>query len=138
MVHLLTVPAPDPWYGDEIRMLARILLLTAEALPAPDRPAAIEQLRRALVEAGEVDLARTTAKGPRPAVLARLPPGTGRSARPAAGVWLTGQRFCRSGAEVSARQARIPIIGPPFRHRPSEVSPGHRAGWLRCRPWSRS
>ncbi|MFE3270032.1 hypothetical protein [Streptomyces sp. NPDC059215] len=36
---------------------ARALLQAAEALPAPDRPAETSQLRRALLEAGEVDLA---------------------------------------------------------------------------------
>ncbi|MFJ4700463.1 hypothetical protein ACIP5N_22210 [Streptomyces sp. NPDC088768] len=58
--HLLTRPAPDPWHDVEVRAHARTLLLAAEALPAPDRPAGTERLRRALVEAGEVDLARTT------------------------------------------------------------------------------
>ncbi|MGW4268705.1 hypothetical protein [Streptomyces californicus] len=57
--HLLTRPAPDPWHDVEVRAHARTLLLAAEALPAPDRPAGAERLRRALVEAGEVDLART-------------------------------------------------------------------------------
>ncbi|MFJ3182343.1 hypothetical protein ACIPJN_28680 [Streptomyces sp. NPDC086796] len=55
---LLTRPAPDPWYDAEVRTHARALLLAAAALPAPDRPAGTEQLRLALVEAGEVDLAR--------------------------------------------------------------------------------
>ncbi|MFE7485166.1 hypothetical protein [Streptomyces sp. NPDC057552] len=58
--HLLTRPAPAPWHDVEVRAHARDLLLAAEALPFPDRPAGTEQLRRALVEAGEVDLARTT------------------------------------------------------------------------------
>ncbi|MFK0142468.1 hypothetical protein [Streptomyces murinus] len=58
--HLLTRPAPDPWYDIEVRAHARTLLLAAEAGTAPGRPAATDLLRRALVEAGEVDLARTT------------------------------------------------------------------------------
>ncbi|MEO3978967.1 hypothetical protein [Streptomyces sp. CAU 1734] len=58
--HLLTRPAPDPWHDIEVRAHARTLLLAAEAQPAPDRSTATELLRRALVEAGEVDLARTT------------------------------------------------------------------------------
>ncbi|MGW4823202.1 hypothetical protein ACWEP4_30580 [Streptomyces sp. NPDC004227] len=58
--HLLTRPAPDPWYDAEVRQQARALLQAAAALPAAECPAQVEQLRRALVEAGEVDLARTT------------------------------------------------------------------------------
>lgn len=56
--HLLTRPAPDPEYGADVRRHARALLQAAAALPAAERPAEEEQLRRALVEAGEVDLAR--------------------------------------------------------------------------------
>ncbi|WP_189750716.1 hypothetical protein [Streptomyces tendae] len=41
----------------DVRRHARALLQTAEALPAADRPAEVAQLRRALIEAGEVDLA---------------------------------------------------------------------------------
>ncbi|MEU8701654.1 hypothetical protein AB0C61_29165 [Streptomyces sp. NPDC048680] len=58
--HLLTRSALAPWHDIEARAHARILLLAADAQPAPEHPAATEQLRRALVEAGEVDLARTT------------------------------------------------------------------------------
>ncbi|MGW0564447.1 hypothetical protein ACWDZ4_28550 [Streptomyces sp. NPDC003016] len=58
--HLLTRSALAPWHDIEVRAHARTLLLAAEAQPAPEHPAATEQLRRALVEAGEVDLARTT------------------------------------------------------------------------------
>ncbi|MFF9220793.1 hypothetical protein [Streptomyces viridosporus] len=55
-------PAPPP-YDAEVRRHARALLKVAEALPAVEWPAQVEQLRRALVEAGEVDLARTTKAG---------------------------------------------------------------------------
>ncbi|MFC8863261.1 hypothetical protein BCL80_11547 [Streptomyces avidinii] len=58
--HLLTRSALAPWHDIEVRAHARTLLLAADAQPAPEHPAATEQLRRALVEAGEVDLARTT------------------------------------------------------------------------------
>ncbi|MFE0775388.1 hypothetical protein [Streptomyces sp. NPDC058861] len=57
---LLTRPA-DPAYGTGVRRHARALLQAAEALPETERPAQTEDLRRALVEAGEVDLARVTA-----------------------------------------------------------------------------
>ncbi|MEO3978966.1 hypothetical protein [Streptomyces sp. CAU 1734] len=57
--HLLTRLAPEGAYGDgDVRRHARALLRAAEALPAPARPAGTAQLRRALIEAGEVDLAR--------------------------------------------------------------------------------
>ncbi|MFE2046780.1 hypothetical protein ACFXAZ_38875 [Streptomyces sp. NPDC059477] len=57
--HLLTRPAPEGAYDDgDVRRHARALLRAAEALPAPARPAGTAQLRRALIEAGEVDLAR--------------------------------------------------------------------------------
>ncbi|MEV5177973.1 hypothetical protein AB0L10_44875, partial [Streptomyces flaveolus] len=56
-VHLLTRPAPEGAYDGDVRRHARALLQRAEALPAPDRPAEAAQLRRALIEAGEVDLA---------------------------------------------------------------------------------
>lgn len=59
-VHLLTRPAPEGAH-DSVRHHARALLQAAEALPAPDRPAEAAQLRRALVEAGEVDLAHAPA-----------------------------------------------------------------------------
>jgi len=55
--HLLTRPAPDPEYGADVRRHARALLQAAEALPEAERPTQTEQLRRSLVEAGEVDLA---------------------------------------------------------------------------------
>lgn len=58
--HLLTRSALAPWHDIEVRAHARTLLLATEAQPAPEHPAGTEQLRRALVEAGEVDLARTT------------------------------------------------------------------------------
>ncbi len=60
-VHLLTRPAPDGAQDSDVRHHARALLQAAEALPAPDRPAEAAQLRRALVEAGEVDLAHAPA-----------------------------------------------------------------------------
>ncbi|MFK0142464.1 hypothetical protein [Streptomyces murinus] len=56
-VHLLTRPAPEGAYDGDVRRHARALLRDAEALPAPECPAETAQLRRALVEAGEVDLA---------------------------------------------------------------------------------
>ncbi|WP_247701350.1 hypothetical protein [Streptomyces sp. RM72] len=56
--HLLTRPAPDPAYDTDVRRHARALLQAAAALPETERPAETEQLRRALVEAGEVDLAQ--------------------------------------------------------------------------------
>jgi hypothetical protein len=55
--HLLTRPVPEGAHDGDIRRHARALLQAAEALPAPDRPAEAAQLRRALIEAGEVDLA---------------------------------------------------------------------------------
>ncbi|MFJ4932128.1 hypothetical protein [Streptomyces sp. NPDC088736] len=55
--HLLTRPALDGACDGDVRRHARALLQAAEALPAPDRPAGTSQLRRALLEAGEVDLA---------------------------------------------------------------------------------
>ncbi|MEK2495152.1 hypothetical protein WN990_36985 [Kitasatospora purpeofusca] len=57
--HLLIRPAPDPEYDTDVRRHARTLLQAAAALPEAERPAQEEQLRRALVEAGEVDLAQT-------------------------------------------------------------------------------
>lgn len=56
-VHLLTHPVPQGVCDGDVRCHARALLQTAEALPAADRPAEVAQLRRALIEAGEVDLA---------------------------------------------------------------------------------
>lgn len=61
--HLLTRPAPGPLYDADVRRHARTLLQATAALPEAERPAETEQLRRALVEAGEVDLAQTTAAG---------------------------------------------------------------------------
>ncbi|MFC8259710.1 hypothetical protein ACFUNF_19245 [Streptomyces sp. NPDC057291] len=55
--HLLTRPTPA--YDADVRRHARALLQAAAALPETERPAQTEQLRRSLVEAGEVDLART-------------------------------------------------------------------------------
>ncbi|MFF8994501.1 hypothetical protein ACF09H_32175 [Streptomyces sp. NPDC014983] len=55
--HLLTRPASEGAYDGDVRRHARTLLRAAEVLPAPERPAETAQLRRALVEAGEVDLA---------------------------------------------------------------------------------
>ncbi|MET9615385.1 hypothetical protein [Kitasatospora indigofera] len=57
--HLLTRPAPAPEYDAEVRRHARALLQAAAALPEAEHPAQEEQLRRALVETGEVDLALT-------------------------------------------------------------------------------
>ncbi|MET8771671.1 hypothetical protein [Streptomyces sp. NPDC004658] len=59
--HLLTRPSPESAHDGDVRHHARALLQAAEALPAPDRPAEAAQLRRALVEAGEVDLAHAPA-----------------------------------------------------------------------------
>ncbi|MFF9458629.1 hypothetical protein [Streptomyces flaveolus] len=56
--HLLTRPAPDLEYDADIRRHARTLLEAAVALPAADRPAETERLRRALIEAGEIQAAR--------------------------------------------------------------------------------
>ncbi|WP_063835832.1 hypothetical protein [Streptomyces mutabilis] len=61
--HLLTRPAPGPLYDADVRRHARALLQAAAALPEAERPAETEQLRRALVEAGEVDLAQMTTAG---------------------------------------------------------------------------
>ncbi|MET8608906.1 hypothetical protein ABZV92_35780 [Streptomyces rubiginosohelvolus] len=60
-VNLLTRPAPEDAQDSDVRLHARALLRAAEALPAPNRPAQVAQLRRALVEAGEVDLAHAPA-----------------------------------------------------------------------------
>jgi hypothetical protein len=57
---LLTRTAADPRYDAEVRPHARALFLAAGALSPADRPPAMEQLRLALVEAGEVDFARST------------------------------------------------------------------------------
>ncbi|WP_331755572.1 hypothetical protein [Streptomyces sp. NBC_01643] len=46
-------------YDAEVRRYARALLRAAVALPGAERPAQTGQLRRALAEVGEVDLART-------------------------------------------------------------------------------
>ncbi|MER6685458.1 hypothetical protein [Streptomyces olivaceoviridis] len=56
-VYVLTRPAPEGAYDGDVRRHARALLQRAEALPEPDRPAEAAQLRQALIEAGEVDLA---------------------------------------------------------------------------------
>lgn len=60
---LLIRPAFEDAYDLDVRRHARALLHAVEALPAPDRPAEVAQLRRALVEAGEVDLAQAPAAG---------------------------------------------------------------------------
>jgi hypothetical protein len=60
--HLLTRPS-IPLYDADVRRHARALLQAAEVLPQTERPAETQQLRRALIEAGEVDLAQTTATG---------------------------------------------------------------------------
>ncbi|MFC8949506.1 hypothetical protein [Streptomyces rochei] len=56
--HLLTRPAPDLEYDGDMRRHARTLLEAAVALPAADRPAETERLRRALIDAGEIQAAR--------------------------------------------------------------------------------
>ncbi|MEV7157271.1 hypothetical protein AB0N77_22030 [Streptomyces misionensis] len=56
--HLFTRPAPAAWYDLEVRGHARALLDATAALPAADRPEATEQLRRALVNSGDIDAAR--------------------------------------------------------------------------------
>ncbi|MFI0169503.1 hypothetical protein [Streptomyces sp. NPDC017095] len=56
-------PASRNQCGADARRHARALLHAAAALPEAERPAETEQLRRALVEAGEVGLAPTTAAG---------------------------------------------------------------------------
>ncbi|MFF8911683.1 hypothetical protein [Streptomyces olivaceoviridis] len=58
--HPLTRPAV-PEYDADVRRHARTLLKAAVALPYAERPPETEQLRRALVEASEVDLAQATA-----------------------------------------------------------------------------
>ncbi|MFB8401133.1 hypothetical protein [Streptomyces sp. NPDC055912] len=72
---LLTRPAPDPWYDAQVRRHARALLRAADVGPAAERPAQAEQLRLALVEAGEVDVAQ-----PAPEELPGRGPGTGSGA----------------------------------------------------------
>ncbi|MFB7577173.1 hypothetical protein [Streptomyces sp. 6-11-2] len=62
--NLLTRPVPNPGDDADVRQHARTLLQAAAALPEAERPAQAEQLRRALIEAGKVDLARTTAGRP--------------------------------------------------------------------------
>ncbi|WP_329020286.1 hypothetical protein [Streptomyces sp. NBC_01601] len=54
--HLLTRPAPAAWYDFEVRRHARALLQAA-ARTGHEHPDAVEELRRALVNAGEVDAA---------------------------------------------------------------------------------
>ncbi|MES9520808.1 hypothetical protein [Streptomyces capoamus] len=56
--HLLTRPAPAAWYDSGVRDHARALLDATAALPAADRPEGTEQLRRALVNSGDIDAAR--------------------------------------------------------------------------------
>ncbi|MGW2722412.1 hypothetical protein [Streptomyces sp. NPDC001492] len=57
--HLLIPTEPGPGYNTEVRWHARALLEAAVALPAAERPAETEQLRRALIDAGEIQAART-------------------------------------------------------------------------------
>ncbi|MGW0949144.1 hypothetical protein ACWD4O_42280 [Streptomyces sp. NPDC002623] len=56
--HLLTCPAPGPLYDADVCRHARTLLQTAAVLPATERPAGAERLRRALIDVGEVQVAR--------------------------------------------------------------------------------
>jgi len=60
-VHLLTRPGRA--YDADVRRHARVLLHAAAALPEAGAPLRRLRLRRALVEAGELDLAQTTAAG---------------------------------------------------------------------------
>ncbi|MZD16908.1 MULTISPECIES: hypothetical protein [Streptomyces] len=57
--HLLTWPAPGLERDTDVRRHTRTLLEAAVALPAADRPAETERLRRALIDAGEIQAART-------------------------------------------------------------------------------
>ncbi|MER5471044.1 hypothetical protein [Streptomyces sp. NPDC002685] len=58
--HLLARPAPNPWHDVEARQHARALLEAAAALPDGEGSAGTEEdLRRAPVGAGEIDVART-------------------------------------------------------------------------------
>lgn len=43
------------WYGEGVRRPARTLPEAAAALPGAERPSAVEELRQALVNAGDVD-----------------------------------------------------------------------------------
>ncbi|MGW1786150.1 hypothetical protein ACWCQQ_44825 [Streptomyces sp. NPDC002143] len=56
--HLLTRPAPGTLYDADVCRHARFLLQAAAALPATDRPAGTERLRRVLIDAGEIQVAR--------------------------------------------------------------------------------
>lgn len=56
--HLLTRPASETWDDVDVRRHARTLLEAAVALPAAERPAETEELRRALIDAGDVQAAR--------------------------------------------------------------------------------
>ncbi|MFF7946623.1 hypothetical protein [Streptomyces griseorubiginosus] len=57
--HLLIPTEPGPGYDTEVRRHAWALLEAAVALPSAERPAETEQLRRALIDAGEIQAART-------------------------------------------------------------------------------
>ncbi|MGW0827365.1 hypothetical protein [Streptomyces sp. NPDC002845] len=49
----------QPWQVEAVRRHARTLLDAAAALPEAERPAALQELREALVNAGDVDTVRT-------------------------------------------------------------------------------
>lgn len=58
VARLVACPAPA-WHDRQVRQHARTLLQAATAQPAGERPDGIEELRRALINAGEVDAIRT-------------------------------------------------------------------------------
>ncbi|MFJ8078865.1 hypothetical protein ACIQ7Q_34245 [Streptomyces sp. NPDC096176] len=59
LAHLLAPSPAGPWPAPEVRRNARTLLQAALALPAAARPTdAAGELRRALIDAGEIDAAR--------------------------------------------------------------------------------
>ncbi|MFE0857287.1 hypothetical protein [Streptomyces mutabilis] len=58
LAELLVTHAPGTWTDTAVRGHARALLDAAAALPAAERPTAWQGLRRALVNAGDVDAAR--------------------------------------------------------------------------------
>ncbi|MFC8949521.1 hypothetical protein [Streptomyces rochei] len=58
LAELLVAHAPGTWTDTAVRGHARALLDAAAALPAAERPGAWQGLRRALVNAGDVDAAR--------------------------------------------------------------------------------
>jgi hypothetical protein len=98
-------------YDADVRRYARILLQAATALPEAERLAETEQLRRALAEVGEVDLARTTAVADRPG-----PVATGAWSGTMGG----GPTNCpsarlpkREGAPVVLAEGGVRPCGPP-------------------------